>query len=629
MPAAARHRVPGILARNRAIPGTALALGAVALALLQASRAAAAVLPENPPWIELKAPTATVYSQADPSRTREFALQLERFRTTLPQVTKGLAFPEGQPVIFFAFRDGAAMAPYEPHGLESVPGLLGGFYLGDKRGGYVALRAYLPGDPLETVFHEMIHAAQFRKYDSLPLWLQEGEADYYSTLRIEGSKADVGLANGRHVQWFLEHPPEPLTFVFNTTGGARGRFERDQTLGFYATSWALVHFLRHSTPARRAMFEKYQADLAAGVAETKAHLAAFGMNRAELETAFREYVKAGNFVSEPIAVTMPPIELAAELPPANRAHLLARLALLLLAPATPKLAAAAEHARAAAAIAPDDPVVLGALGTIEYRSGRCAASVPIFRKAIGDAAEATLLIEGASALLCIPVSGEPTQFHSTEKLDDKERERILLARAWLRRGLQTYPEDVNALSALGLTYVRLEDAPAEGIPPLEAAIRLDPRRDDATWNLFELYLATGARDRALALVEGPIRKRSSSTEYTRAHRRMLEFDMHRASKLLGEGQLDEPLDIVKGLVAAETDPEAKARLTSELARFEAHVAKQRQINDYNTAVALVRGGKSSEALRAFRKLAETCQDPDVCANAKKAADALSGAGVRP
>lgn len=590
----------------------------------------AAVLPEAPAWTQLQDSSTKVFSQADEEQTRRIASALSEFRRALPYVAKDLAAPDRIPIVVFAFRNPEAMRPYEPAGLESNPGLLGGFYLGDRRNGYVGLRAYLPGNPLETVFHELVHAAQFRNYETLPLWLQEGQADYYSTLRVSGGRVEVGAPPAMHVLWFHSHAPTALRELFGVTSAERARFREDAVLNLYATSWAFVHFLRHTSPARRAMLEKYEADLVAGVAEAKAHLAAFGVDLAPLETAFREYVANANFVSEAVEIPEPPPAAAAPLVPAPRHQLLAELGRMLAAPTPPNLAAAEEHLRAALALAPEDPTVLSAWGALEYRKQRCKEGAAYYRKAVAaGATPVAWLLDGAAALLCLPTEPSIPAVTTPPKDDPEERAGALLARDWLRRGLAELPDDVPALAAFGLTYVMVEDAPAEGIAALEKALRLAPRRGDIAWNLMELYLNAGEPAKARALVDGVITAQLSRADVTRARRELLQRELERAVALVNARHYDEGIALLAKLAAEEPDPETRQKVAGELERVRAHVARQKELDAYNAAADLARAGKAAEALRAFRKLVAECKDPEVCERAREAERRLTSSGVRP
>src|SRR5438046_874231 len=76
-----------------------------------------------------------------------------------------------------------------------------------------------------------------------PTWLNEGLADLYSTLRMQGDKALVGdLIPGR-LQSLSTEKWVPLSVILSAGQDSPYYNEKSKAGSFYSESWALVHML--------------------------------------------------------------------------------------------------------------------------------------------------------------------------------------------------------------------------------------------------------------------------------------------------------------------------------------------------------------------------------------------------
>ena len=106
----------------------------------------------------------------------------------------------------------------------------------------------------EDLRHEVTHGYLHSVVPNLPLWLDEGLAEYFEVPRGQNG------VNREHVAVLVERL---------RTDGWRGELERlealppdvDMTRADYAEAWAWVHFLLASHPARRELLRDYLRDL--------------------------------------------------------------------------------------------------------------------------------------------------------------------------------------------------------------------------------------------------------------------------------------------------------------------------------------------------------------------------------
>ena len=106
----------------------------------------------------------------------------------------------------------------------------------------------------EDLRHETTHGYVHAVVPTIPLWLDEGISEYFELPRgEEGTHADhIAHLSGRLLEgtWRID-----LARLESLRSA--GELSQDH----YAESWCWVHWLLHSTPARRKILQDYLADL--------------------------------------------------------------------------------------------------------------------------------------------------------------------------------------------------------------------------------------------------------------------------------------------------------------------------------------------------------------------------------
>lgn len=99
---------------------------------------------------------------------------------------------------------------------------------------------------------------------NLPVWLNEGVAEVYSTFKPLGSKVMIGAPIASHVYTVQQSPWIPVSRVLEVDHQSVEYNRRAHAGPFYAESWALTHMLM--------MDEEYKSSwgaILAGVANGK------------------------------------------------------------------------------------------------------------------------------------------------------------------------------------------------------------------------------------------------------------------------------------------------------------------------------------------------------------------------
>src|SRR5688572_2731941 len=128
---------------------------------------------------------------------------------------------------------------------------------------------------------------------SLPPWFQEGFAECFSTLEIEGrdKKLRLGRAIGEHVALLNERRFMPLEQLFAVTHESREYNEQDRQGLFYAESWALVHYMMLGPEDRRIRFVEFLNGLNKGTPAPVVFQRVFQTDLPTFQKTFEAYIQ--------------------------------------------------------------------------------------------------------------------------------------------------------------------------------------------------------------------------------------------------------------------------------------------------------------------------------------------------
>jgi tetratricopeptide (TPR) repeat protein len=267
---------------------SACALGAA----LSASASASAA---EPRWTMVRTPSLTVIGDQSAGTLREVAIQIERFRSVVAGLITGADGPLSLPTIVFVFGAQKSAQPFMPL-FNGKPIALAGYFQGGSDANVLLLSLDDLQQGASVIYHEYTHLLVRNAIRSLPTWLNEGLAEYYSGYRLDanGAFATVGRPMPDHILQLRDRymPIAELIAVDHTSPLYNEGSKRSI---FYAESWALTHYLMTERPKGAAAINRYTSALAAGQAPVDAFREAFGATPAELDTELRTYVHRYTF----------------------------------------------------------------------------------------------------------------------------------------------------------------------------------------------------------------------------------------------------------------------------------------------------------------------------------------------
>jgi Flp pilus assembly protein TadD len=320
-----------------------------------------------------------------------------------------------------------------------------------------------------------------RAFGNSPIWLNEGMAEYFSSLRFEDGEVFVGYARPERAKIPANMVPSAAELV----SAGRASFCADESdpltaARFYAGAWLLVHFFYDGPEPYRLRFEAFMGALAAGHAPDDAWRTAMaGVTQEQLEEEFRKHMRSTSWlIRGGKTAPLPCVPLTERRMLPAEVHLLwARIAMLKDGPL------AAREIGEAAALAPASPEVAYARGCFAVVAHQPAAAVEAFRAAASGAPDDPRFLYALAV-----ATGDCGA--TSEALVDARLCESLVASA-------RSPEE-NTLAAL---YLRLTGHKDEALRRTKAAVRDDARCEPCAESLVDMLVADGNYPDAIAVLE--------------------------------------------------------------------------------------------------------------------------------
>jgi len=464
----------------------------VAVCALAASVGSDLHAASRPPWTLISSRNVAVVGQQAPQTLRRIAIQIEQFRLAVGPVVRSADQPPPMPTIVYTFATREELEPYLPLRNGKPTQLAGYCHCGSSTNLNViaaSLAAY--ADSSAIIFHEYTHVLVRNAATAVPVWLNEGLAEYYSSfaLAADGRKVEIGRPLDHHVSYLRQQPTIPLAELIAVDFSSPLYNESSRRSIFYAESWALTHYLLLERPGGAASISRYLEFLAAGASSERAFTTAFDSSLDQVDAALRQYIRRGVMKSSVLTLRE---RVDVDEPQTARvltdAEVEARLAGLQLS--VQRTAEAAPRIEAAAAAGPDVAEAQLALGLLRVQQDRTAdAWTPLERAAA--LAPDDFAAQYTYALLLLQ-----------QDLDRLAHSRpsVERARAALIRAVAANPQSAEALAWQTFADLVLGEHIAEAHAAIRRAIELSPGRLDFRVREAEVLLREGHEVEARAVL---------------------------------------------------------------------------------------------------------------------------------
>ena len=575
---------------------------ATGLLLVVAATVQAAALPrEQDRWIRVRTDHFTLISNASAKRTVRLGRSLERLREVLAKTSTGMSVETTRITRIYVFRNDAGFRPYKI-GEDGKPQTLAGYFASSPDGNYVAVDLSAGSEPLSIIYHEYVHSWVENNAPGIPLWLNEGLAEFYSTFEVRGNVAEIGRHIDAHLQWLAAHAMIPLDRLFAADTGSADYNEESRRGTFYAQSWALTHFLLTGDDKRRSGVGRYLGLISRQEGPRSAFEKAFDLDPRAVEKELRAYVNRGSYgflrwvFEEEIEAGEASVE------PLEYVDVLFLLGDLLAHNPPVQFDAAEEHMRAVLARDEDYAAAYATLGFLNGLQQDHEAAERFFRKAIGLNEEDPRFhwLYGRSLLTrFIDSIATPTV-----ELFDETPPLLLAARREFQRSLELDPDQAPSLAGLGKTWVYERD-PAPGIDALTRAYWAAPSRTDLLLDLIVVTANSGDTPGARRLLDRLLRPRGDAERTRLAEQAVAQAEIADAVDLFNAGRREEAREALRRIAEGARDRGTRSQAQGQLlALGEAEVAEE-EIEAYNQAVAAANRGDLEQASAGLQALIRT------------------------
>jgi Flp pilus assembly protein TadD len=212
----------------------------------------------NQGWIEVRSPHFVVSSNAGEKEARRVADQFEQIRALFHTAFPNLRVDPAEPVLILAAKNENTMKLLLPEEWE-VKGHVhpAGLYQQGEDKHYLILQLDSAGEnPYHALYHEYTHTLLHLNFAALPLWLDEGLAEFYGNSRLGEKESQVGRIDQAHLYILGQNKPLPIETLLNVAQGSPYYSEANRASVFYAESWALVHYLMLDPEAQQRQLLK-------------------------------------------------------------------------------------------------------------------------------------------------------------------------------------------------------------------------------------------------------------------------------------------------------------------------------------------------------------------------------------
>jgi len=483
----------------------------IPMLLLAAVSAARGAAPDR--WVEARSTHFVVLTDSSEKEARRLAGQFERMHMVFHTLLPAKGDDSEPPIMVVAVKDRKGLQALEPEAyLEKSQMDLSGFFVRAPGKNYILVRLDAQQEhAYSTVYHEYTHYI-LRKADGwLPLWLNEGLAQFYENTDIDDKNVWLGQANAEDLR-FLSHTdllPMAKLFAVDT----KSPYYHDEQKGsiFYAESWALTHFLIASDRIQGThRMHEYEESLAQGEDAVAAAQHAFG-DLDKLQAALCDYVMQRKFMYFMMPATLSAKDAAFDVRTVRPAEADAVRADVLVYTGRPN-----EARSLLAIVLRDDPgngLAHETMGILEYRAGDIAGA----KKWFGGAVE----LDPHSYLA-------QYDYATTELLSGKKDEDATIE-ASLQTAIRLSPEFAPAYDALAMFYAvrhrRLDEAHTLN----ERAVELEPSRLSYRLNCAEVLAEQRKFAEALGVLHGAMRLAKTPEELAAVANRVERVEKYEAA----------------------------------------------------------------------------------------------------
>ncbi|MES2393759.1 MAG: hypothetical protein V4555_19130 [Acidobacteriota bacterium] len=259
-----------------------------------------------PHWVKVHSDHFVVITDSNEKEARHIAGQFERMRSLFHTLLPRAASDAPSPIVVLALKNAKGFKALEPTAYLAKGSLsLAGYFLQTPDQNYILMNLESEGEehPFSTIYHEYTHFI-VRKAEWIPLWLNEGLAEFYQNSTIESKDVLVGQPSGNDILYLRQNRLLPLQTLLAVDASSPYYHEEEKGSVFYAESWALTHMIEITDAQNKThLLQDYASLLAKQEDPVSAAREAFG-DLAVLQKRLDAYVSGLSFQQFKVNLTV-------------------------------------------------------------------------------------------------------------------------------------------------------------------------------------------------------------------------------------------------------------------------------------------------------------------------------------
>ena len=234
-------------------------------------------------WLKVTSSNFEMYTTAgseDARRAIEYFEQVRDFfmRVRSQSVTTQL------PVTIVAFKN---TKEYRPYTLNETAVA---YFTGDEQRDYIVMSG-IGSEHFPTAVHEYMHLLIRHSGLKLPVWMNEGIADVYSTLRPLGGQIMIGTPPQGRGYALSQRKWIPLDHLIKVTHASPEFDEKNRTGLLYSQSWLLTHMLMLSE-AYAEEFGQFALEVSKSGSSEAAFQKVYGKDLSQVDRDLQAYFRS-------------------------------------------------------------------------------------------------------------------------------------------------------------------------------------------------------------------------------------------------------------------------------------------------------------------------------------------------
>ena len=193
-------------------------------------------------WTEVRSPHFRVVTNGSGKDGRRVANEFEQMRHVFALRFGEDQLESGAPLTIVATRDEATFSQLDPVMWKSSHGGIAGVFYRRWEKQFAIIRLDTWGDDNQIViFHEYTHSVLHANAHWLPVWLDEGMAEFYAYTRFQSDGIYVG-APSKRLRELRRNSLIPISTMLEIGHASKEYYDEARVQLFYGEAWAMVHY---------------------------------------------------------------------------------------------------------------------------------------------------------------------------------------------------------------------------------------------------------------------------------------------------------------------------------------------------------------------------------------------------